>query len=202
MVPKILRNLRIVQECVRLIGESGVKQMTRIQRPMGLRVQEEDLYTVTPIDLVVIGSVESVQRLVNLFHEQSRFLFFLRNISLQAQDQAPQGMLSGFGTGSGGEPGARGGGYEPRPPGGGAMDPWGGGGPPRMNYAPPPEAMGGGGFAPGPDMDGNRGEGEDGMRRQDYQVQKKDLVVFRSRVLTANLRFDLVEFKVPAQENQ
>jgi hypothetical protein len=207
-VPEIFRHLRVVQEIVRLIGESEVMQVERIDRPMGLQRLDEDLYTVTPLTIVVTGRPEQVQTFINKMNSESNYLFFLRKVDLLTADQAPGGILSGKDTGvrGGGGPGMDGMGPEGA---GMMMDPGMDMGAPEMGGEMPGMAMGGRGRRPtggpnmmGPDMGG---EGMPGARRGNAELTgpltRQDLLAFESgRALNAELRFDLVEFIPPKEE--
>ncbi|MBN2448796.1 MAG: Amuc_1100 family pilus-like protein [Lentisphaeria bacterium] len=232
-VPRIYRQLRIVQEAVRIVAQSGLLSLGSIERPMELEVIEGDLYTATPIRMTVSGTAEKVQEFVNRMTTEANYLFFLRNLSVEGADQAPSGALGGAGTsmgggygggmmdsemgmegmdssgmGSGGgmRPGGALGGFRPRPRpesgsilgGGGEMvAPGGGYRGPGSGYAP---AMG---MRPGmsPEMGMSSEEEYSGMGGgavSQEPMYREDLRVFMEMpVLTAQLRFDVIEFNPP-----
>ena len=207
-VPEIFRHLRIIQEIVRLIGESEVISVERISRPMALQRLEEDLYTVTPINLSVTGRADHVQTLVNRMNSESNYLFFLRKVDFLSADQAPNGLLAGTDAG----PAKRGGGMDAMmggPEGEGMMDPG------MMGMGPEMMGMGQPGRMRRPAMPRNdmmgadmgpEGEARTGQQDQDGEIltgpiTRQDLIAFEpDRAINAELRFDLVEFIPPKEE--
>jgi len=198
-VVKIFRHLRIVQEVVRLLVEAEISTLAKLDRSMKLEVLEEDLYTVTPLQINISGEAGHIQKFVNLMTTGSAYFFFLKKISLLSVDQAPGGELAGLtGTASTARtlPGMGGmdmGGMEDM--GGGGMEDMGG------------MAVGGmavGGMAVGGmDMGGTGGGIARGVQpdMSEMALSRQQLIAFESRrQVSANLRFDLVEFLLPAQQ--
>ena len=199
-VPAIRRNLKIVQEIVRLIREAKVKQVTAIDRLMNLETRDEDFYTITPIGLVVLGTPQQIQDMVNLFQTKSRYLFSLKNIKLESKDQAPGGVIASLkdNVTRGRNPAAN-------RPGEDAMMA------PDMNLGMDPgmapEMWGGAGRRPQAPSQGAQGRNQsrgakDGKGTPPAEQFKTDLVVFQSRQIAAELRFDLIEFLQPEVEGE
>jgi hypothetical protein len=206
-VPKIFRQLRIIQEVVRILGESELTTVEEIKRPMGLQTLEEDLYTVTPLKIVVLGRADHVQAFINKMNSESNYLFFLRKIDLLTTDQAPGGVLSGKdATPANRGGGMTGGGGEGA---GGMMDPGMGGG---MEGGAAEMTMGGNNRRPGrgmraPEMTGEMGADDNGggarKEETDGPMTRQDLLAFEpNRMLNAELSFDLVEFIPPNAEDE
>jgi hypothetical protein len=220
-VPKIFRQLRLVQEITRIVAQSHLQRLLSLERPMDLTLIEDDLYTATPIVMTVSGTAEQVQDFINKMTTEANYLFFLRTLSIETTDQAPNGALGAAGpaTGAGqAGAGAMGPGMEgagmmnPGMPAGGMMEPGGfptpGGATPAFRparprrssardagAARPPGAMGPGGM-PGP-------EGAMGMGGRTTSVPEEPLTRDALRPfalqtpVTAELRFDLIEFNPP-----
>ncbi|NMA46933.1 MAG: hypothetical protein GX945_10270 [Lentisphaerae bacterium] len=206
---QIFRQLAIIKEVCRILPLSGISSLDSLVRPLDLVVQEEDIYTYTPLEIVATGSAESIQKLLNLINNEAKYLFFIRTIDITAADQ-----FTDLGAGlaitqelalSGGMDAARGGmGMGAR--GGMGMGARAG--------------MGMGGRA-GMGMDGmDAGMGMDGMdgmapgrRRPGIGIQpgmdgqgtlanaamlpppkRQDYLVFAPKQVTLNVRLDLIEF--------
>lgn len=200
-VPGILRQLTIVKEVVRLVGMAEIKELSEIRRPMRLGAREEGLYIVIPIEVVVIGKLAEITKLVDLFHRDSRYLFFLRYMTLEADDQAPDGLVASYK----GRVGADGGGDR-----GMGMGMGGGMG---MEEGGMDEMAGMDGMGMGPDMGRGRmgaGRGTRGAEpdqgdgsSEEIALTRKDLTAFdMPRLLRAKLRFELVEFMPPDSDDE
>ncbi|OGV75411.1 MAG: hypothetical protein A3K19_12805 [Lentisphaerae bacterium RIFOXYB12_FULL_65_16] len=201
-IPLILRQIKVVKEVVRIVGLSlaGTKpaELTSIHRALGLKTQEADLYTITPVDITIVAPMLQIQDLINRFHKESQYLFFLRNITLVSRDQAPNGVAVGFDSVFG----AR----ATTPAAGGAPGPMemGMGGPPEMFGMPgaggPPGAVpprGGrpGARTPAPAAPTSAAPAVAGPDLA--ALTKNELVIFGDVVYQADLRLDLVEFREP-----
>jgi hypothetical protein len=205
-IPLILRQLKVVKEVVRIVGLSLAQtnpndpkpaELSSIQRVLGLKTQDSDLYTITPVDISVVAPMPQIQDLVNRFNKESQYLFFLRNITLVTTDQAPAGVVKGFDAAFSARAAAMPGAAGPM----GAME---GMGPPEMFGMP--GAMGGpGAMAPRGVRPGVRPPAAaPGAAAQPVatgpdlaSMKKSDLVVFTESIYQANLRLDLVEFREP-----
>lgn len=190
-VPGILRKLKIIREVVRLVGLSGVAEITDLARPLDLAVFEEGLYTVTPINISVVGSMEAVEKLVNLFNRESTYLFFLRSLSLATRDQAPGGVIPGFADAA------------TRPGGTALRDravvrpapaPWNA---PRAARRPPSMIDSGEYDADPREFGPGRATATDAEAPSKVRT---DLLVFQKGLFQAELTFDLVEFRQPTEE--
>gem|GEM_PF-2204591 len=124
-VPVIMRSLAAVWDIVRLVGIAQVAELSAISRPLGLRSLDQDpLYNAIPFEIVLSGTLDQVQRFINLMHTQASYVFFLRSVELLGEDQAPMGsvaVLEQFGLGTGAGTGMR-----PTGPGMRGVDPRGG----------------------------------------------------------------------------
>jgi len=225
-VPAIMRQLKIVREIVRLVGLSGVAEISNIGRPLGLNVLEEDLYTITPLELSVLGEYPKIEELVNKLQRDSQYLFFLRNLAIGTKDQAPGGRPPGFtGKGAGGPAG---GAAAPRPGAGGMggmPGMMGGAGPGAMAGEAGMEQMGveaGMDVPPDAGMAGEAGFGgafpaargaavtpaapaaAEAAAAEEVapaeNMTKEQLEVFEPRMFNASFRLDLVEFREPKKE--
>jgi len=214
-IPLIFRQLRIIQEVVRIVAQSHLQSLDSIERPLDLAVIEEDLYTATPVVMTVTGTPEQVQTFINKISTEANYLFFLRTLAVETADQAANGAIGsiaapavGAGMGAGMGPGM------------GMMDPAMGMMDPGMGMEP---AMGAGGGAPRastfrrPGRRGQAGAGMDpaaGMPGMDMPGMegamgrtgaagneprwRDDLRPFEAdRPITATLRFDVIEFNQP-----
>lgn len=213
---QIFRQLAIIKEVCRILPLSGISSLDSLVRPLDLVVQQEDIYTYTPVEIVATGSPESVQKLLNLINNEAKYLFFIRTVDISAPDQftdlgmglaiAQELTLSG---GVGGRAGAGMGMGMDGMGGMGGMDGMGGMVPgrrrPGMGMNP------GRGMNPGMGMDGmgmNPGMGMDGMGMnlgmagQGAAVnaamlpppKRQDYLVFAPKQVTLNVRLDLIEF--------
>ena len=173
-VPFILRNLRIVSELVRVCGRSGISELIGISRPAGLKPLDQELYTVTPLQLTVEGSYKSIQRLVNQLQREAKVIVLVRSLELDARDQIPvlaaaANQLSG--TTATARRAATPGGMPGLPPG--------------MRSAGRPPLM----------ADGKEKPAEPAL-----PVDKKQRQVFAPGEVSAVLILDVLEFKKPAEE--
>ncbi len=83
----ILRNLRVIQEVARLVKEADVDQLVQLNRPRNDATLEKRLYYTLPLDVTVKGDFESVRNLTNAFQTDADYLFTLRNLRLESEDQ-------------------------------------------------------------------------------------------------------------------
>ena len=201
-IAEIFRQLRIVEEVVRLVIQSKVVSLNEIGRPMGLQKVVEDLFNFVPVTLSVTGSPSAVQDLLNSFQQTDDFLFFVRNIeSLTSEDQAPGGVLGGTGTTGGGRGGGRGGRGGRGGMGDAGMDmdaggQDGGAGMRGMQNAGRGDPGGGMGDEGG--MTGADGGGT----AMPTLLTRDQLQAFQDRYITAVIRLDLVEFIAAEQPEE
>jgi len=223
-VPKIFRQLRIVQEVVRIVAQSHVLALDSIDRPMDLALIEEDLYTATPVQMVVTGTADQVQNFINKMTTEANYLFFLRKLSVDTADVAPNGALGAAAAPAsrGGMPGGMGmegammmeGAPGMGMPGMPGMPAMGMPGMPDMGMGPGaagrstrtarsrrPATGGPEGAMPGGAMPGPEGAfGAPGATGTTAAEPKwrEDLRAFEAQLpLTAELRFDVIEFNQP-----
>ena len=95
-VPRILKQLRIVNELVRVVIKSGVMELREVSRPAGLRVIDKGMYELYPFEIVVSGEYKQIQRLVNQLQREAKGIFILRSIDITSKDQAAGGAVAHF----------------------------------------------------------------------------------------------------------
>ena len=82
----VFRQLLVYDYLIRKIAEAGIKEVRQLELPLGFAVQEEDIYTVTPIWLSFDCEQETVQKFLNQMTNDRKMLFYIKNISLIAPD--------------------------------------------------------------------------------------------------------------------
>lgn len=82
----IFRSLTIIRQIVKVAVDTHIIALTDLNRPMGINIQEEGEYTVTPIEMTIVASSERGQAFVNAMSQQKNYLFFLRTVSIDAFD--------------------------------------------------------------------------------------------------------------------
>ena len=214
---QIFRQLAIIKEVCRILPLSGISSLDSLVRPLDLTVQEEDIYTYTPVELIATGSPESIQKLLNLINNQARYLFFIRMVDITAPDLFTElGMALAISqelTLSAGTAGQTGVGMGMDGMGMGGM----GGMQPGMQPGMRRPGMEGMGMNPGmgamgmnPGMEGmgmNPGMGGPGTAMGNAAMlpppKRQDYLVFTPKQVTLNVRLDLIEFnsQTTAEEN-
>jgi len=87
-VPIILKQMRIVQEVVKVAGKSRLREFQRISRPQGLRAINKDLYASVPLEISLAGGYRAIQEFVNALQQRDALgIFILRSVELTSQDQ-------------------------------------------------------------------------------------------------------------------
>ena len=200
---QIFRQLAIIKEVCRILPLSGISSLDSLVRPLDLVVQQEDIYTYTPVEIVATGSPESVQKLLNLINNEAKYLFFIRTVDISAPDQFTDlGMGLAIAqelTLSGGVGGRAGAGM------GMGMGMDGMGGMVGMDGMAPGRRRPGMGMNPGMGMDGMGMDGmgmNPGMAGQGAAAnaamlpppKRQDYLVFAPKQVTLNVRLDLIEF--------
>lgn len=222
----ILKQLRIIQEIVRLVGESYLAELRLIDRPLAKTEIDDsrEMYGTIPFEVSVVGELKRIQRFVNQLQRESRYLFFIRHLSLDSDDQAEGGnipLLSSDKKEGGGSDQPRGGG-ETMMRGRGGMGPdgmmmggergmegsmdEGGEGMQRMMMAPgmrggsgrPMMPPGGGPARPAGQARQQRSETG---RKRISRTTREERAVFEPHLLQASIRLDFVEFHAPTEEN-
>ena len=169
----IFRQLAIVKEVVKVAIASNVLAINEINRPMGLKVQEEAEYTITPIEITITASPENGQNFINAMSNQEKFIFFLRTIEISAPDVTTEVAKDlGSRSSSGGRGGMRVGGIEDEP---------------RSSR----RGQGSAGR-------GKAQENQDGL--VDIPRKRQELLVFDQKEVTLKLRFDFIEPKYALPE--
>jgi hypothetical protein len=210
---QIFRQLCIVRELCQLLTRSGITSLDNLLRPLDLMVQEEDIYTYTPVEILATGSPESIQKLLNLINSEAKYLFFIRTIDISAPDHftdlgtslaIAQELILSAGRDAGGMGTGRRGGRMDGMDGMG-MDGMGMGMGGRRGVRRRPgaamhpgmEGMGMAGMGMG--MDGQGG----GLGIPQAPPKRQDCLVFASKQVTLDLRLDLIEFNSlnTAEEN-
>ncbi len=77
----IFRQLEIYREMVDLLGRSGVKRVQDLNFPRSLLTEEGDGYTVTPIVVSLSASPAVLQNFLNRVSQDPNYLFIIRNLS-------------------------------------------------------------------------------------------------------------------------
>jgi len=184
-LPKIFRHLELVKAVVSKVVEAELLSLDAITRPLNLQMMQEDLYTCTPIEVNVSGSLASTQKFINLMNTVPNCLFFLRELEVVAPDEysdlgntlkdtlfreADRMRGEAF---DGPEFGGRG-----RPP------------------------RGRGGRWPAPEMAGAEMDSTEG-RMGAFPVappKRQDLLVYKNKIASWRLRFDLIDFNLESEE--
>lgn len=187
-VPVILKQMRIVEEVVKVAGKSRLREFQSISRPLGLKVINKDLCTVVPLEVSVAGGYKAIQDFVNALQQREALgIFILRSIDLTSQDQVGAGgsIAAMDAMAPGAAPAGRPGAFEPggigRPT---PMMPFGPG-------VPRTPATGAGTEKTAPvEVKGST----------DILLEKDQRVVFSPHELQARILVDFVEFKNPAEE--
>ena len=86
-LPQIFRQLTIVKHMVDVAAKAEVESIESIERPMGLAVPEEGIYSFTPIEIKFYANSEKAQRFINLMSKADKFLFFLSYLEFYGYDE-------------------------------------------------------------------------------------------------------------------
>jgi len=82
----VFRQLLIYDYLIRKIDDAGIKEIRQLEWPLGFAVQEEDIYTVTPIWLSIDCEMETAQNFLNQMTSDRKMLFYIKNVTLSAPD--------------------------------------------------------------------------------------------------------------------
>ena len=85
-MPRIFKQLKVVELIVGLVRQSEVKELKEFDLPKGLEKQEEGEYEWTPVTMTVVGRQANVQQLLNLLSANEKYFFFIRNLEMTAPD--------------------------------------------------------------------------------------------------------------------
>ncbi len=98
-VPALSRQLLMAEELVRLISESGIRELRDMQRVAGMGSVELEDYTVTRFKLQVVGSLSSVKQFITDLQLNSKYFLYVPSVSLVADSDINQESLkSPYGT--------------------------------------------------------------------------------------------------------
>lgn len=87
-VPILMKQLKIIQEIVRLTSDAYVNQVLDIQRPMRLQDAEHEFFTVMPFKVEVQGKVNAIKKLVTSLQSDSKYLFAVQNVKISSANNA------------------------------------------------------------------------------------------------------------------
>lgn len=97
-VPVLTRQLLMVQELVRLIGQSGIRELIAVQRVAGLGSVELDDYRVTRFEVQVAGPLKSVKQLVTDLQLNAKYYLYVPETTLVAESEVdPKSLKVPFG---------------------------------------------------------------------------------------------------------
>ncbi|MDD3953836.1 MAG: Amuc_1100 family pilus-like protein [Lentisphaeria bacterium] len=82
----VFRQLLIYEYLIRKIAEAGIKEIRQLELPLGFAVQEEDIYTITPIWLSFDCEPETAQNFLNQMTNDRKMLFYIKNVTMEAPD--------------------------------------------------------------------------------------------------------------------
>ncbi|HOG49133.1 MAG TPA: Amuc_1100 family pilus-like protein [Lentisphaeria bacterium] len=202
-LPKIFRHLKLIKIVIENVIEAELLSIDAITRPLNMQIMQEDLYTYTPIEINVTGSLNNTQKFINQMNSNKNCLFFLRELELIAPDELTDvgATLKDalFGTGATGGMGMGiGGGGEDFEAMGMGMG-MGMGGPQRPGGRQPGRQ-----FQPAPDM--MPGEAGPLVNRAAAGTmagpppKRQDLLVFMPKQVSWRIRFDMVDFNLETEE--
>ena len=187
-LPKIFRHLELIKVVISKVVEAELLSIDALSRPLNLQVMQEDLYTYTPIEINVTGTLNSTQKFINLMNTNQNCLFFLRELEVVAPDEysdlgaTMKDALFGQADRLGGE------GFEAmgqRPGGRQAGRPFLPGNPNDMMMA------------------GEMGP-QDGRTAMAATIavplKRQDLLVFKPKTASWRIRFDMVDFNLETEE--
>lgn len=87
-VPILMKQLKIIQEIVRLTSDAYVNQVLDIQRPTRLQDAEREFFTVMPFKVEVQGKVSAVKKLVTSLQADAAYLFAVQNLKISSANNA------------------------------------------------------------------------------------------------------------------
>ncbi len=183
----VFRQLSIYDYVLQKVAAAGIKSIRQLEWPLGFAVQEEDIYSITPIWLSVDCEFEVAQNFLNQMMNDKKMLFYIKNISLLAPEQytpAIQSFQSSNVERAKAAMPSLGNEFE------GEMMPGQGGGQRGMN--PAARRM------PTPGRSERVAVGESSApsgRLVVPEPKRQDLLAFEEKYVTLEVRFDLYEFK-------
>ncbi|MFW5803522.1 MAG: hypothetical protein ACOCWJ_06350 [Verrucomicrobiota bacterium] len=180
-VPILVKQLRLIQEVVRLAGEAFITEFSNIERLGGTAVLEGDDYNIVPFRVTVTGNLPKVKNFVTKLQRDSEYFFLIHFFHVDAlssvQDAIearPAAALAGVRDGVDQSDQGR---FMPGMPDADFRDE-------RSRTRPRPTP---------PSDDADEDERQDSLSKKEREVELTDMV-------TATIRFDFVEFSSPEQE--
>jgi hypothetical protein len=92
-VPVLSRQLLMAEELVRLISDSGVRELLDMQRVAGMGSVELEEYTVTRFELQVVGNLSSVKQFITDLQLNSKYFLYIPSVSIVADSDINQENL-------------------------------------------------------------------------------------------------------------
>lgn len=187
-VPVILKQMRIVEEVVKMVSKSRLREFQTLLRPLGLKVINKDLYTVVPLEVGVAGGYRAVQDFVNALQQRDALgIFILRSIELTSQDQVGAGgsIAAMDAMAPGAAATARGGAFAPGVPG---------------RPLPVMPVIPGMPRTAAPGAGAERTASPEAKEQAEIDLDRDHRVVFSPHEVQARILLDFVEFKKPAEE--
>lgn len=82
----VFRQLQIYDHLIRIIASAGIKEIRQLEWPLGFAVQEEDIYTITPVRISLDCEYEIAQNFLNQMMNDRKMLFYIKNVTLSAPE--------------------------------------------------------------------------------------------------------------------
>ncbi len=82
----VFRQLLIYEYLLQKIAEAGIKEIRQLEWPLNFAVQEEDIYTITPIWISMDCELEVAQIFLNQMMNDRKMLFYIKNVTLVAPE--------------------------------------------------------------------------------------------------------------------
>jgi hypothetical protein len=83
----VFRQLLIYDYLVQKIAAAGIKSVHQLEWPLGFAVEEEDIYSITPIWLSINCELEVAQNFLNQVTNDKKMLFYIKNVTLLAPER-------------------------------------------------------------------------------------------------------------------
>lgn len=82
----VFRQLLIYDYLIRKMAEAGIKEVRQLEWPLGFAVQEEDIYSVTPIWVSLDCELSVAQNFLNQMTTDRKMLFYIKNVTWDAPE--------------------------------------------------------------------------------------------------------------------
>lgn len=89
MVPHILKHKEIVGELIHQVAEAKLSELSEIKRYGGYILEDKIDYRTCAYKVDIKGGYVDIQNFVNNLQNHSKYLFYLRTLSITSVDQAP-----------------------------------------------------------------------------------------------------------------